>query len=394
MTGKLEILKAPKGHQKDVTIDGPITIGRASDNDVVIRDKRVSRHHCVIEPVSGGVRLRDVGSSLGTYVNRQRVTEQLLRDGDRILLGKSRLRYVAQAATAGRNGVADPDLAFEDDEPIQVTEADDSAAPLPIDPEDSALPIDDEPAADIQTDNDEVDGVGLANALDSEDRDLSVEGVFDADDSDLEQHADSGEYIEPGAIPPNAALLPVSDELSGSPALTPEPADAANASIASDEHAHREELKAAEARADELQESLETVESRAAELEVNFQEAETRATQATGEHTALRAEHASCEAEFQRLLSSTEEQLAIARDEDAAARAQSVETTEALKTALVEAEAETVRLCEALAEVESVTDEHSEALDEQERRLKTAQDQREQEESDLRQKIADATEAA
>ena len=404
MTGKLEILKAPKGSQKGVLIDGPITIGRASDNDVIIRDRRVSRYHCVLEPASGGIQVRDVGSSLGTYVNRKRVTEQLLRDGDRISLGKSRLLYVAQVATADCNGVAAPDHNNGVNELIRVAEAEDSAAPLVIDPEDSALPIDDEPAADIPIDNDEADVHGSLHALDSEDSNQLVEGVLNANDSSLVLDADDADNVEPAANPESITLLPVSDALSDSSAFTTEPADEVNASIASDENAHHDELKAAETRAAELQVSLEAAESRAAELLVSLQEAEARATQATEECTALRAEHASSEGEldrirdrtdeYERALSFAEEQFAIVKNEVAAAHVQNIESVEALKTDLAEAKAETLSLCEALAESEHVSEDQTQELDMQERRLEAAQAQHEQVESDLQQKLADATGAA
>ena len=42
-----------------------LRIGSSSDNDLVLGDETVSRRHCAIEPVSGGVRVRDEGSTNG-----------------------------------------------------------------------------------------------------------------------------------------------------------------------------------------------------------------------------------------------------------------------------------------------------------------------------------------
>jgi hypothetical protein len=69
-------------------LSGEVTsLGRALDNDVVIGDSRVSRHHAEIRRADAGYAVRDVGSRNGTAVAGRRVTEQRLRDGDEISLG-------------------------------------------------------------------------------------------------------------------------------------------------------------------------------------------------------------------------------------------------------------------------------------------------------------------
>lgn len=47
-----------------------LRIGSAPDNDLVLSDQTVSRHHCLIEPVPTGVRIRDEGSRTGVIVRR------------------------------------------------------------------------------------------------------------------------------------------------------------------------------------------------------------------------------------------------------------------------------------------------------------------------------------
>jgi len=71
-------------------------IGRASDNEVVSNDLRMSRHHAVVVRTSEGFRIRDIGSSLGVLVNSRRVDDALLADGDLIRLGDSLYTFVAQ----------------------------------------------------------------------------------------------------------------------------------------------------------------------------------------------------------------------------------------------------------------------------------------------------------
>ena len=64
-----------------------ITVGRSSGCDVSLSCRQVSGRHFSLSAVDGGLRLRDLGSTNGTYVNGQRVAECLLYDGDRITMG-------------------------------------------------------------------------------------------------------------------------------------------------------------------------------------------------------------------------------------------------------------------------------------------------------------------
>lgn len=65
-----------------------VTIGRKPDNTLQIDNKVVSGNHLEIVNRQGAYVLRDLGSSNGTYINKQRVTEHTLRNGDVMLLGK------------------------------------------------------------------------------------------------------------------------------------------------------------------------------------------------------------------------------------------------------------------------------------------------------------------
>lgn len=74
--------------------DPQITIGRqGAANDIVLDNPQVSRHHAVIERADGAHVLRDVGSTNGTFVNGQRITQHRLRPGDVIQIGPFKLVY-------------------------------------------------------------------------------------------------------------------------------------------------------------------------------------------------------------------------------------------------------------------------------------------------------------
>ena len=67
------------------------TLGRHADNDVVVDEAAVSREHAIIVKGETGYRLRDLGSTNGTFVNRRKIgtDERVLTHGDVIRLGGS-----------------------------------------------------------------------------------------------------------------------------------------------------------------------------------------------------------------------------------------------------------------------------------------------------------------
>jgi adenylate cyclase len=72
---------------------GEVRIGRASDNDLVINDFGVSRHHAKVVVDNGQCFIVDLESRNGTRVNNVLVTKRPLNDGDEISLGKFTIRY-------------------------------------------------------------------------------------------------------------------------------------------------------------------------------------------------------------------------------------------------------------------------------------------------------------
>lgn len=76
------------GKQQPVPLRaGKILIGRQEDCQLRIPSAQVSRHHCEVVTGGSGVRIRDLGSSNGTYVNGQKVEEAELEAGDVLALG-------------------------------------------------------------------------------------------------------------------------------------------------------------------------------------------------------------------------------------------------------------------------------------------------------------------
>ena len=97
---------------RTVAADGSLTVGRETDNDLVATATTVSRHHLTIEGTSGGWRLRDHGSTSGTWLDGRRVTEVdlsgrqefVLGDldkGDRLVTEGPRRSQTGKASSAG-----------------------------------------------------------------------------------------------------------------------------------------------------------------------------------------------------------------------------------------------------------------------------------------------------
>ncbi|MGO8848939.1 FHA domain-containing protein, partial [Mycobacterium sp.] len=71
-----------------------IRIGRFTDNDVVLDDTEVSRHHAVIADTGTGFVLTDLRSTNGVEVQGQRIRgSATLADGDRIRIGNQELTF-------------------------------------------------------------------------------------------------------------------------------------------------------------------------------------------------------------------------------------------------------------------------------------------------------------
>ncbi|MBW0012459.1 FHA domain-containing protein [Mycobacterium sp.] len=66
---------------------GSVTIGRSTDNDIVIQDVLASRHHAFLNHTPLGTEIRDAHSVNGTFVNGVRVGSAILTEGDVVTIG-------------------------------------------------------------------------------------------------------------------------------------------------------------------------------------------------------------------------------------------------------------------------------------------------------------------
>jgi len=82
------IVRDASGNNREVEISRtPFTLGRDADNDLVLLDHRISRHHARIIERDRVYLVEDTGSKLGTFVNGEPIQCAALKAGDQIRLG-------------------------------------------------------------------------------------------------------------------------------------------------------------------------------------------------------------------------------------------------------------------------------------------------------------------
>ena len=82
------VLLAKKGENKVFPLPSAVTIvGRRKNCDLRIPLESVSRRHCQFNLEDENVKLRDLGSRNGTFLNGKRIDEQILKPGDSIRIG-------------------------------------------------------------------------------------------------------------------------------------------------------------------------------------------------------------------------------------------------------------------------------------------------------------------
>jgi transcriptional regulator with GAF, ATPase, and Fis domain len=80
LTGRAKGTTRPLGEK--------LRVGKAPDNDVVLDDDTVSRHHCELSRANDGVHVRDLGSTNGTRVQGARVSEAIVQPGTVLRVGE------------------------------------------------------------------------------------------------------------------------------------------------------------------------------------------------------------------------------------------------------------------------------------------------------------------
>src|SRR5580704_13919937 len=68
------------------------TVGRVEDNTFQIADGSVSSHHAEIILRGSDILIRDLGSTNGTFINNDKITETVLKPGQTLRFGQVELK--------------------------------------------------------------------------------------------------------------------------------------------------------------------------------------------------------------------------------------------------------------------------------------------------------------
>src|SRR5574337_500078 len=85
-------VRSPRGEPSEHIIQpGKITLGRSSENNIIVSDASASRIHAELQfhPAVNALILRDLDSTNGTFTNRERITgPYMLQTGDTFRIGE------------------------------------------------------------------------------------------------------------------------------------------------------------------------------------------------------------------------------------------------------------------------------------------------------------------
>jgi hypothetical protein len=98
LEGPARVLIRTDGNTEFLHVLGRRTrIGRGSDNELVLDTKHISRYHAVLLAGPVHTSIEDLNSTNGVFVNGKRVARQVLKDGDRVTIGRTQFRYTVRS---------------------------------------------------------------------------------------------------------------------------------------------------------------------------------------------------------------------------------------------------------------------------------------------------------
>lgn len=95
----LELDDGERSHQRFVVRPPGLKIGRLPPSDIILSDRQVSRTHCLVELAGDGIRVSDLGSTNGTFIDGKRIEGSAsLPIGSKLRVGSVSLQYQLRTA--------------------------------------------------------------------------------------------------------------------------------------------------------------------------------------------------------------------------------------------------------------------------------------------------------
>ncbi|MFA6034518.1 MAG: FHA domain-containing protein [Myxococcota bacterium] len=101
MKYQLKVIKGEAEGKTFVVETDELTIGRVEANALVVFDPGVSRQHAVVRKAGNRMKVMDLGSRNGTFVNGVPIVEEFIDDGDLLAIGSATMRFLTGAGAAG-----------------------------------------------------------------------------------------------------------------------------------------------------------------------------------------------------------------------------------------------------------------------------------------------------
>jgi DNA repair exonuclease SbcCD ATPase subunit len=94
------LVRSQDGHEVVHVLGRKTTIGRTPDNDLQIDASFISRHHAVLLVNGPQTIIEDLNSTNGVFINGHRINREAVNDGDLVMVGKARFRFVIRPAVS------------------------------------------------------------------------------------------------------------------------------------------------------------------------------------------------------------------------------------------------------------------------------------------------------
>ena len=82
-----QLLVMTSGNNRWIRLKGKFSIGTGPDNQLQLKSRYISKHHCLISRKNGCQMIKDLDSTNGVSINGRKISEHILHDGDIIQLG-------------------------------------------------------------------------------------------------------------------------------------------------------------------------------------------------------------------------------------------------------------------------------------------------------------------
>ncbi|NYR09824.1 FHA domain-containing protein [Psychrobacter sp. BI730] len=207
-----------------LTVSDSLSIGRGSDNDVVLGSKQVSRNHAVLSVLDGQLYVKDLDSSNGTFINEQRIAgneSSHLKAND--TLGFASFSFQVQASAAP---VTTEELVADAHENADTAAVLETTASEPVTEEQiiEESVLEEEPIIEQTVNEPVIKETGIEEMLPATDDTIPVESLSVDAGSDMTEESvtPTHETVEPAVEEP-AVEEPAVEELATEEAVATEP---------------------------------------------------------------------------------------------------------------------------------------------------------------------------